>query len=224
MGSSDAHFLEEIGQGFTELTVEAPTFAELALAFKGAGGRGAVRVGRDTPRPARQGEAAMHDLSLYLLEILENSTRAGASRVDIAVTIDHASDELRLAVDDDGSGLTATPEQTLDPFYTTKPGKKTGLGLSLLKADAQAAGGDLGHRAVARAWAGSGWRPSCNSTTSTGRPSATWPRPSYVTAATNPDVAFTVSLRGDEFTPPLDHGPPQEAVARLRLLSEELVT
>jgi predicted metal-dependent phosphoesterase TrpH len=45
VGSSDAHFLEEIGQGFTELTVEAPTFAELALAFKGAGGRGADRVG-----------------------------------------------------------------------------------------------------------------------------------------------------------------------------------
>jgi predicted metal-dependent phosphoesterase TrpH len=49
VGSSDAHFLEEIGQGFTELTVEAPTCAELVLAFKGAGGRGAVRVGRDTP-------------------------------------------------------------------------------------------------------------------------------------------------------------------------------
>ena len=52
-----------------------------------------------------------------------------------------AADELRLTVDDDGRGLTATPEQTLDPFYTTKPDKKTGLGLSLLKADAQAAGG-----------------------------------------------------------------------------------
>jgi hypothetical protein len=45
VGSSDAHFLEEIGQGFTELTAAAPTFAELALALKGAGGRGAVRVG-----------------------------------------------------------------------------------------------------------------------------------------------------------------------------------
>src|SRR5665647_3587992 len=85
----------------------------------------------------------MHDLSLYLLEVLENSTRAGATRVDVELCVDHAADELRLAVDDDGRGLTATPEQTLDPFYTTKPGKKTGLGLSLLKADAQAAGGDL---------------------------------------------------------------------------------
>ena len=30
-----------------------------------------------------------------------------------------------------------------------------------------------------------------------------------VTAFTNPDVAFTVSLRGDEFAPPLEHGPPR---------------
>ncbi len=85
----------------------------------------------------------MHDLSLYLLEVLENSVRAGAERIDVALVIDQESDELRLTVDDDGRGLTATPEQTLDPFYTTKPGKKTGLGLSLLKAEAQAAGGDL---------------------------------------------------------------------------------
>jgi hypothetical protein len=46
VGSSDAHFLEEIGQGLTELTMEAPTFAEVALAFRGTGGRSAVRVGR----------------------------------------------------------------------------------------------------------------------------------------------------------------------------------
>ena len=85
----------------------------------------------------------MHDISLYLLEILENSIRAGATQVDVTLHIDEASNELRLTVDDDGCGLSATPEQTLDPFYTTKPGKKTGLGLSLFKEEAQAAGGDL---------------------------------------------------------------------------------
>jgi signal transduction histidine kinase len=165
----------------------------------------------------------MHDLSLYLLEILENSTRAGASRVDVTVTIDHAADELRLAVDDDGSGLTATPEQTLDPFYTTKPGKKTGLGLALLRADAQAAGGDLhigpspelgGVRVEAFMQLDNVDRPPLGDVATT----------IVVTTVTNPGVGFTVTLRGDEFVPPLDHGPPQEAVARLRHLSEELVT
>jgi signal transduction histidine kinase len=165
----------------------------------------------------------MHDLSLYLLEVLENSTRAGASRVDIELVIDRAKDELRLAVDDNGSGLTATPEQTLDPFYTTKPGKKTGLGLSLLKADAQAAGGDLtvgpspelgGVRVEAFMQLNNVDRPPLGDVATS----------IIVTAVTNPDVTFTVSLRGDEFSPILDHGPPLEAAARLQRLSEELVT
>ena len=47
VGSSDAHFLEEIGQGITEVLAEAPTFAELALALKRAGGRGTTRIGLD---------------------------------------------------------------------------------------------------------------------------------------------------------------------------------
>lgn len=47
VGSSDAHYLEEIGQGVTEMRAEAPTFTELALALKGAGGRGTTRIGLD---------------------------------------------------------------------------------------------------------------------------------------------------------------------------------
>jgi signal transduction histidine kinase len=156
----------------------------------------------------------MHDLSLYLLEVLENSTRAGASRVHIELVVDHATDRLCMAVDDDGQGLTATPEQTLDPFYTTKPGKRTGLGLSLLKADAQAAGGDLrigpspslgGVRVEASMRLSHLDRPPLGDVSSS----------IVVTVVTNPAVTFTVSLEGDEFDPPLDHAPPLEAAARL---------
>jgi signal transduction histidine kinase len=165
----------------------------------------------------------MHDLSLYLLEVLENSTRAGASRVDVELTVDRAADQLRLTVDDDGSGLTAPPEQTLDPFYTTKPGKKTGLGLSLLKADAQAADGDLtigpsptlgGVRVDTFMRLSNVDRPPIGDVATT----------IIVTTVTNPDVTFTVSLRGDAFAPPLDHAPPLEAAPRLQRLTEEFVT
>ncbi len=159
----------------------------------------------------------MHDLSLYLLEVLENSTRAGARHVDVGVFIDEGSDQLRLTVDDDGRGLSATPEQTLDPFYTTKPGKKTGLGLSLLKAEAQAAEGDLaiGPSATlggARVEAFMRWnhvdRPPLGDIAMT----------IVVAAATNPDTAFTVTLTGDRFSPPLLHAPPGEAAERLSAL------
>ncbi|NLE10888.1 MAG: hypothetical protein GX630_05225 [Actinobacteria bacterium] len=156
----------------------------------------------------------MHDLSLYLLEILENSVRAGAKHVDIEVFIDETTDRLLLAVDDDGHGLSATPAQTLDPFYTTKPGKKTGLGLSLFQAEARAADGDLaigpsptlgGVRVEASMTLDHVDRPPLGDVATT----------IIVTAATNPGVEFTVSLTGDRFSPSLEHAPPGAAAERL---------
>ncbi len=125
--SSDSHYLEDVGCVATELTLEGPSFAELVLAVK-----------------SRQGRAvAMHDLSLYLLEMIENSLRAGAGRVTVHVWLEAPRDELTIAVEDDGPGFAVNPEQAADPFFTTKAGKKTGLGLSLFREAAEAAGGHL---------------------------------------------------------------------------------
>ncbi len=85
----------------------------------------------------------MHDLSLYLLDILENSVRAGATVIATTITVAHADDDLSITVEDDGPGLPVEPEQALDPFFTTKGHKKTGLGLSLFRQAAEAAGGSL---------------------------------------------------------------------------------
>ncbi|NLE21517.1 MAG: ATP-binding protein [Actinobacteria bacterium] len=85
----------------------------------------------------------MHDLSLYLLDILENSVRAGATVIATTIVADRAADRLSMAVEDDGPGLPVEPEQALDPFFTTKQHKKTGLGLSLFRQAAEAAGGGL---------------------------------------------------------------------------------
>jgi hypothetical protein len=88
----------------------------------------------------------MHDLSLYILEMIENSLRAGAGRVAVRVWADTPRDELSIAVEDDGPGLDVSPEQATDPFFTTKDGKKTGLGLPLFREAAEAAGGHLAMR------------------------------------------------------------------------------
>ncbi len=85
----------------------------------------------------------MRDLSLHLLDLMENSIRAGASTLQVSVELDQAADRLTLAVEDDGRGFGTAPEELADPFYTTKPGKKVGLGLSLFRATAEAAGGCL---------------------------------------------------------------------------------
>ena len=74
----------------------------------------------------------MHDLSLYLLDVLENSARAGAGTVAVTIAADRSADTLTIVVEDDGPGLPVTPDEALDPFFTTKKEKKTGLGLSLL--------------------------------------------------------------------------------------------
>jgi hypothetical protein len=85
----------------------------------------------------------MHDLSLYILEMIENSLRAGADRVAVRVSIEAPRDELSIVIEDDGPGLDVSPEQATDPFFTTKAGKKTGLGLPLFREAAEAAGGYL---------------------------------------------------------------------------------
>lgn len=85
----------------------------------------------------------MRDLSLHILDIVENAIRAGATEVRVGVAQDPEADSMEITIQDNGSGLTAPAEQALDPFFTTKQGKRTGLGLSLLKDAAESTGGSL---------------------------------------------------------------------------------
>jgi hypothetical protein len=138
----------------------------------------------------------MHDLSLYLLDVLENSLRAGAGAVAVTIAADRAADSLTIAVEDDGPGLPVTPDEALDPFFTNKKEKKTGLGLSLFRQAAEAAGGGLevgrsdGLGGVAvRAWM---------SLRNVDRPPFGDVAASILTmVATNPDVEFVVRLSDD---------------------------
>ena len=57
---------------------------------------------------------------------------------------DESKDKLTVCIQDNGKGMDAeTIKKALDPFFTTKDGKKVGLGLSLLAQAAQQAGGEL---------------------------------------------------------------------------------
>jgi len=85
----------------------------------------------------------MRELSLHILDIFENATRAGATHINFSIELDHEANWLSLSIEDNGKGLPVTPEQAVDPFYTTKAGKRTGLGLSLFKAAAEQAGGSF---------------------------------------------------------------------------------
>jgi anti-sigma regulatory factor (Ser/Thr protein kinase) len=85
----------------------------------------------------------LHDVSLYILELIENSIRAKAGVIAVAVEFDFEAGLLRVSVEDDGTGIQQPAEKLVDPFYTTCNWKKVGLGLSLLKGVAESTGGEL---------------------------------------------------------------------------------
>ena len=86
----------------------------------------------------------MEDVSLHVLDIVENALRAGAHNVSIRLTQDKSQDRLVLEVTDDGEGMSEeVMKRAADPFFTTKQGKKVGLGLPFLAQAAEEAGGKL---------------------------------------------------------------------------------
>ncbi|NPU85700.1 MAG: sensor histidine kinase [Syntrophaceae bacterium] len=86
----------------------------------------------------------MLELSLHVLDIAENSTRAEAKHILIAVREDSEQDRLTLEIRDDGAGMTEEAlAKALDPFYTTKKVRRVGLGLPMLAEAAGKSGGEL---------------------------------------------------------------------------------
>lgn len=84
----------------------------------------------------------MLTLADHILDITENSVRAGASLIEISIDEDTEKDLLKVEIRDNGSGM--SPEmvkKVLDPFYTTKTVRRVGLGLPLLKDAAERSGG-----------------------------------------------------------------------------------
>lgn len=86
----------------------------------------------------------MITLSLNILDIVQNSIRAGASEISAEITESKLRDTLIISITDNGSGIDKTIlDKVTDPFFTTRTTRKTGMGLPLLKHHANMAGGDL---------------------------------------------------------------------------------
>jgi anti-sigma regulatory factor (Ser/Thr protein kinase) len=99
------------------------------------------------------------ELALHVLDIAENSSRAGASLIEITIEEDLARDVFSLQIRDNGHGMDEMAmEKALDPFYTTKKVRRIGLGLPMLKQATQAAEGGFslesepGRGTTVRAW------------------------------------------------------------------------
>jgi len=86
----------------------------------------------------------MKDLALHILDILQNSVTAGASLVKLQIDEVPADDKYLLEFTDNGKGMDAKmTQQVTDPFFTTRTTRKVGLGLPLLKQNAERTGGGM---------------------------------------------------------------------------------
>ena len=84
----------------------------------------------------------MKELSLNILDIAENSVKAKATLTEIKIV--EEGDKLTLTIKDDGCGMTDEILKTVtNPFYTTRTTRKVGMGLPLLKLEAELTGGNL---------------------------------------------------------------------------------
>lgn len=86
----------------------------------------------------------MEDLSLHILDIAENALNASATLIEIEIEEQENQDLLVITICDNGTGMESSAlERALDPFYTTKKGKRIGLGLPFLAQAAEETGGNL---------------------------------------------------------------------------------
>ena len=85
----------------------------------------------------------MEELSLHLLDLIQNSVKAGASLIEIIIT--EKAGLLTIELNDNGCGMSEEFLQRVEsPFTTTRTTRKVGLGIPLFKQAALMAGGDFG--------------------------------------------------------------------------------
>lgn len=91
----------------------------------------------------------MKELSLNILDIAQNSIKAGAKTIAVTLNENLLTDRLTLEITDDGCGMDeATAARVCDPFYTSRTTRKVGLGLPFLKMQAELTGGGMELRSV----------------------------------------------------------------------------
>jgi hypothetical protein len=87
----------------------------------------------------------MPEISLNVLDVAENSTKAGAGLVEISVTVSTGENRLTIIIKDNGCGMTKEQlAHVTDPFFTTRTTRKVGLGVPFFKEAAEDTGGSFG--------------------------------------------------------------------------------
>jgi len=86
----------------------------------------------------------MQELSLHILDIVQNSVRAKATKIEILINENIHNNQLEIEIKDNGKGIDKKLVQEIkNPFSTTRTTRKIGLGIPLLLEACIRCGGDL---------------------------------------------------------------------------------
>ncbi len=86
----------------------------------------------------------MKELSLNVLDIAENSAKAGALLIKIYLREDSANKNIEIIISDNGCGMDEDfLKSVVSPFTTTRTTRKIGLGIPLFKEAAEITGGSF---------------------------------------------------------------------------------
>ncbi len=97
----------------------------------------------------------MQEISLNIMDIVQNSIKAKANRIIISININANEDFLNVIIEDNGKGMSEEQlKRVNDPFFSTRTTRKVGLGIPFFKQAAECTGGNfsvdslLGQRTV----------------------------------------------------------------------------
>jgi len=142
----------------------------------------------------------MKELSLHVLDIVQNSVSAGATLIEINITEDIADDLMTIEIKDNGRGMDENAlKKVKDPFFTTRTTRKVGLGVPLFEQAAKCCGGELD--ILSRAGEGTSIRASFIRSHIDRAPLGSMADTMVLLAAANPELDFVYRHRvdGQEF-------------------------
>ena len=86
----------------------------------------------------------MTELSLHILDVVQNSLSAGATRIIIRIEEIPVDDLYRIEISDNGKGMKRDElAKVTDPFYTSRTTRKVGMGIPLFMQAVEQCNGEL---------------------------------------------------------------------------------
>lgn len=86
----------------------------------------------------------MREISLHILDIVQNSISANATLVKVSIRENSEEDIFSVEIADNGKGMSKElVQKVIDPFTTSRTTRKVGLGIPLFKTAAELTGGSF---------------------------------------------------------------------------------